>query len=47
MVWDMRTGSYVQTFEGPAADINTVKYYPSGDAIATGSDDATVKTETG
>ena len=39
----MRTGQKVQAFEGHDADINTVKFYPSGEAIATGSDDATVK----
>lgn len=39
----MRTGQKVQAFEGHDADINSVKFYPSGEAIATGSDDATVK----
>lgn len=38
----MRTGHKVQAFEGHDADINSVKFYPSGEAIATGSDDATV-----
>ncbi len=38
----MRTGQCVQTFDGHDSDINTVKFHPSGDAIATGSDDATV-----
>lgn len=42
MVWDMRTGDCVQVFEGHESDINSVKFYPSGDAFATGSDDATV-----
>ena len=42
MVWDMRTGDCVQVFEGHDSDINSVKFYPSGDAFATGSDDATV-----
>ena len=32
-VWDMRTGNYVQYFEGHESDINAVKYHPSGDAI--------------
>ena len=36
-VWDMRTGNYVQYFEGHESDINSVKYHPSGDAIGTGS----------
>lgn len=35
-------GQCVQTFDGHESDINTVKFHPSGDAIATGSDDATV-----
>ena len=42
MVWDMRTGDCVQVFEGHESDINNVRFYPSGDAFATGSDDATV-----
>ncbi|CAG0879185.1 unnamed protein product [Cyprideis torosa] len=43
LVWDMRTGQCVQSFEGHDADINTVKFYPSGDAVATGSDDSTCR----
>ena len=42
-LWDMRTGDYVQYFEGHTSDINSVKFHPSGDAIATGSDDATCR----
>ena len=42
MVWDMRYGECVQVFEGHESDINNVRFYPSGDAFATGSDDATV-----
>ena len=42
MVWDMRSGQCVQVFDGHDSDINSVRYYPTGDAIATGSDDATV-----
>lgn len=42
LVWDMRTGQYVQSFEGHLSDINSVRFHPSGDAVATGSDDATV-----
>ena len=41
----MRTGQKVQAFEGHDADINSVKFYPSGEAIATGSDDATVTSD--
>ncbi|CAF4328440.1 unnamed protein product, partial [Rotaria sp. Silwood2] len=41
MVWDIRTGSYVQTFEGHESDVNAVRFYPSGDAFVSASDDAT------
>lgn len=41
-IWDMRTGNVVQSFEGNLSDVNSVKFHPSGDAIATGSDDSTV-----
>jgi WD40 repeat protein len=43
MVWDIRTGSYVQTFEGHDSDVNAVRFYPSGDAFVSASDDATVR----
>ncbi|KPM08154.1 WD domain containing protein 3 [Sarcoptes scabiei] len=43
LIWDLRSGQCVQSFEGHDADINCVKYYPSGDAIITGSDDATCR----
>jgi len=43
MVWDMRTGQCAQVFEGHESDINSVRFYPSGDAVATGSDDATCR----
>lgn len=42
-VWDMRSGQNVQSFETHDSDINSVKYYPSGDAFASGSDDATCR----
>lgn len=42
LIWDMRTGQCVQSFEGHLSDINSVKFHPSGDAVATGSDDSTV-----
>ena len=44
MVWDIRTGGYVQTFEGHESDVNAVRFYPSGDAFVSASDDATVNT---
>jgi len=42
IIWDMRSGQCAQVFEGHQSDINSVRFYPSGDAVATGSDDATV-----
>ncbi|XP_051512682.1 guanine nucleotide-binding protein subunit beta-5b-like [Myxocyprinus asiaticus] len=42
-VWDMRSGQNVQSFETHDSDINSVKYYPSGDAFASGSDDSTCR----
>lgn len=44
LIWDMRTGHVVQSFEGHQSDVNSVKFHPSGDAVATGSDDSTVHT---
>lgn len=46
LIWDMRSGQCVQSFEGHESDVNSVKFHPSGDAVATGSDDATVKKQT-
>ncbi|XP_049574666.1 guanine nucleotide-binding protein subunit beta-5b isoform X2 [Syngnathus scovelli] len=42
-VWDMRSGQNIQSFENHESDINCVKYYPSGDAFASASDDATCR----
>uniref|UniRef100_A0AAZ3QW50 Uncharacterized protein n=1 Tax=Oncorhynchus tshawytscha TaxID=74940 RepID=A0AAZ3QW50_ONCTS len=42
-VWDMRSGQCIQSFETHESDINSVRYYPSGDAFASGSDDATCR----
>ncbi|OQV22411.1 Guanine nucleotide-binding protein subunit beta-5 [Hypsibius exemplaris] len=42
-IWDLRNGDCVQQFEGHAADINSVRYYPSGEAFATGSDDGSCR----
>ncbi|XP_061670810.1 guanine nucleotide-binding protein subunit beta-5b [Syngnathoides biaculeatus] len=42
-VWDMRSGQNIQSFENHQSDINCVKYYPSGDAFASASDDATCR----
>lgn len=47
LIWDTRIGhcgqnQYIQSFKAHVADINSVRFYPSGDAIVTGSDDTTV-----
>jgi guanine nucleotide-binding protein G(I)/G(S)/G(T) subunit beta-1 len=39
-IWDIRTGDCVQTISGHhTSDINSVKYFPNGMLIGTGSDD--------
>ncbi|XP_048471899.1 guanine nucleotide-binding protein subunit beta-5 isoform X2 [Rhincodon typus] len=43
MIWDMRSGQCIQSFETHESDINSVRYFPSGDAFASGSDDATCR----
>ncbi|XP_050438818.1 guanine nucleotide-binding protein subunit beta-5b-like [Adelges cooleyi] len=43
LLWDMRAGQSVKSFVGHLADINCVKYHPSGDIIASGSDDGTCR----
>lgn len=48
LIWDTRIGhcgqnQYIQSFKAHEADINSVKFYPSGDAIVTGSDDTTCR----
>ncbi|KOB68069.1 putative guanine nucleotide-binding protein beta 5 [Operophtera brumata] len=40
LVWDMRTGRAVQAFDAHDSDVNSVKFHPSGDSLATGSDDS-------
>ena len=44
MIWDIRSGSCVQRFEGHESVVRSVRFYPSGDAVGTGSDDASVNT---
>ncbi|GBP67670.1 Guanine nucleotide-binding protein subunit beta-5 [Eumeta japonica] len=43
IVWDMRSGAPVQTFEGHESDVNAVRYHPSGDSLASGSDDGSCR----
>lgn len=48
LIWDTRIGhcgqnQYIQSFKAHIADVNSVKFYPSGDSIVTGSDDTTCR----
>lgn len=40
LVWDMRTGQAVQAFDTHDSDVTSVRFHPSGDSVASGSDDA-------
>ena len=42
-IWDIRSGSCVQQFAGHESVVRSVRFYPSGDAVGTGSDDASVR----
>lgn len=42
-LWDIRTGKSQQTFVGHTSDINAIKFFPNGNAFATGSDDTSCK----
>ncbi|XP_010889566.1 guanine nucleotide-binding protein subunit beta-5b [Esox lucius] len=42
-IWDLRSGQNIQSFDTHESDVNCVKYYPSGDAFASASDDATCR----
>ncbi|RXM97417.1 Guanine nucleotide-binding protein G(I)/G(S)/G(T) subunit beta-3, partial [Acipenser ruthenus] len=42
-LWDVRDGNCRQTFTGHESDINAICFFPNGNAICTGSDDATCK----
>lgn len=48
LIWDTRIGhcgqnQFIQSFKAHQADINSVKFYPSGDSIVTASDDTTCR----
>ncbi|CAH3038298.1 unnamed protein product [Pocillopora meandrina] len=43
LVWDIRTGRSVNSFQTHESDINGVRFYPSGEAFGTASDDATCR----
>ncbi|PNJ30360.1 GNB3 isoform 8, partial [Pongo abelii] len=42
-LWDVREGTCRQTFTGHESDINAICFFPSGEAICTGSDDASCR----
>ena len=42
-LWDMRNGSCVQSFNTHTDEVNQVRFFPSGDAIASVSDDMTCR----
>ncbi|ORX58256.1 guanine nucleotide-binding protein subunit beta [Hesseltinella vesiculosa] len=42
-IWDIRTRRCMQTFEGHFEDVNAVQFFPNGQAILTGSDDASCR----
>lgn len=40
-LWDIRTGQCAMTFHGHESDVNSVAFFPDGNAFGTGSDDST------
>ena len=42
-LWDTRTQSCVKTFRGHESDINSIAFFPDGNAIGTGSDDSSCR----
>jgi len=42
-LWDVRSGEAELSFTGHTSDINCVKFFPNGQAFASGSDDGTVR----
>ena len=42
-VWDINSGKCQQTFGGHESDINSVTFFPNGNFVGTGSDDATCR----
>lgn len=42
-LWDLRSGSCSQTFQGHESDVNAIDFFPSGYNFGTGSDDATAR----
>ena len=42
-VWDIRSGKCTHTFYGHESDINSVAFFPDGNAVGTGSDDSSCR----
>ena len=42
-VWDIRSGKCTQTHLGHESDINSVSFFPDGNAFGTGSDDSSCR----
>ena len=42
-VWDIRQQRCIQTFAAHDSDINAVQFFPNGNAVGTGSDDASCR----
>ena len=42
-IWDIKSGKCQQTFSGHESDINSCTFFPSGNFVGTGSDDATCR----
>ena len=42
-VWDIRLGKCTQTFQTHTGEVNQVRFFPSGDAVASVSDDMTAR----
>ena len=42
-IWDIRQQKCVQTFAAHDSDINAVQFFPNGNAVGTGSDDASFR----
>lgn len=42
-VWDMRIAKCVQSFQTHESDVNSVRWFPTGESFASGSDDGTIR----
>nr|CAB43529.1 G protein, beta subunit [Geodia cydonium] len=42
-IWDSRSGQCVMRFEGHEGDVNSVRFFPTGEAIGTACNDGTIR----